>query len=124
MQNTFTPSKDLKVQQHLIDTMMFHEAQFEIVIAVRDLVFGSQPDIWEKMMYGGIMFSVGEFKQCGIYISQNHVSLEFSKGYLLSDPNVILEGIGHTRRHIKLHNLEEVESKRVIEFLAQLKEIF
>ena len=124
MQDTFTHSKDSKVQQYLLDTMMFNERQFEIVIAVRDLVFSSQPDIWEKMMYGGIIFSVDETKQCGIYVSQKHVSLEFSKGYLLSDPNGILEGFGHTRKHIKLHNLEEVETKGVLEFLAHLKEIF
>ena len=123
MKDFFTPSKDPKVQQHLFDMMMFHEAQFNIVIAVRDLVFASQPGIWEKMMYGGIMFSVGEVKQCGIYIRKNHISLEFSKGYLLSDANEILEGVGHTRRHIKLHNLEEIETKEVASFLAQLSNI-
>ncbi len=120
MTNSFTPSKDSKVQQHLIDTMMFHEAQFEIVIAIRDLVFASQADIWEKMMYGGIMFSVGETKQCGVYVSKNHVSLEFSKGYLLTDPNQILKGVGHTRRHIKLITIEDIESKQAVSFLAQL----
>ena len=120
MTNSFTPSKDPKVQQHLLDTMMFHEVQFNILIAVRDLVFGSHSDIWEKMMYGGIMFSVGEAKQCGVYVSKNHVSLEFSKGYLLTDPNQILEGVGHTRRHIKLKTVEDIESKQVVSFLAQL----
>ena len=38
----------------------------------------------------------------------DHVSLAFTEGRFLDDPDTILEGSGKTRRHIKLHRVEDI----------------
>ncbi|NRA87903.1 MAG: DUF1801 domain-containing protein, partial [Rhizobiales bacterium] len=49
-------------------------------------------------MYGGLVFELEEGNRKtsigGVFISRNHVSFEFSNGYLLKDDDKILEGGG------------------------------
>jgi len=65
------------------------------------------------------MFSL-EGEIAGIFSYKNHVSLEFSRGHELSDPEQILEGNGKFRRHIKLQTFEQIKEKQLKFFIAQL----
>ena len=72
-----------------------------IVASLRKIVFEHFPQATERMMYGGIVcFLEGEMIT-GIFVSKNHVSQEFGRGYLMSDPSKHLEGNGKYRRHLK-----------------------
>ncbi len=44
------------------------------------------------------MFSLDE-DFGGLFVRKRHISFEFGKGFLMDDPNKILEGKGKYRRH-------------------------
>ena len=100
--------------------MTYNNNWFPVVLEIRKIILESSSQIQEKIMYGGIMFTIENINICGIYVSKNHVSLEFSKGYLLEDKNKILEGVGHTRRHIKIQTIDDIETKKVVGFVSGL----
>ena len=81
------------------------------------------PGAGRRPMYGGIVFErqAGNHQTmvCGHFIYKSHVSLEFSNGYLLEDPDGVLEGKGKYRRHIKLTESSEVAGKPVRAMLEQ-----
>lgn len=116
-------SKDPKITKHLNDMIMFQGDMFLIIIKLREMILGLDLNMNEKVMYGGIMFTLGDVKQCSIYASKKHVSIEFGKGYMLENKNDALEGVGHTRRHIKLFTIDDIENKDISFFLNQLKTI-
>ncbi len=111
-------TKDERVQKFLEEIGMFDEEKLNILLKLREIVFEEFPDVQEKMMYGGIMFSIdADFG--GIFVSKKHISFEFSKGYRFSDPEELLEGTGKFRRHLKIRSLSDVEAKNVIFFVKQ-----
>lgn len=81
------------------------------------------PGAGRRPMYGGIVFEreAGNHKTmvCGHFVYKSHVSLEFSNGYQLDDPDSVLEGKGKYRRHIKLTNLSDISAKTVRSMLEQ-----
>jgi len=81
------------------------------------------PSAGRRPMYGGIVFELesGNHKTmiCGHFVYKNHVSLEFSNGYLLRDPEGVLEGKGKYRRHIKLTGQSDIGDKFVRSMLEQ-----
>ncbi len=90
----------------------------QIVEASRKLVFENFPKTTERMMYGGILFSLDE-DFGGVFAYKNHVSFEFSIGFKFKDPDHLLEGNGKFRRHLKMKILQEVESKKLNFFVKQ-----
>jgi len=92
--------------------------KYELVQAIRNLILQHHPLVKERVMYGGIMFSLAE-DFSGVFVSQNHVSLEFSQGFLLQDPKNILEGTGKFRRHLKIVNAADIKQKKVEFFIGQ-----
>ncbi len=54
--------------------------------------------------YGGLLFTLKPEKKegqfCGVFLSSKHAKLSFGKGYLLDDPESMLQGNGKYRRHI------------------------
>ncbi len=98
----------------------------EIADAVKELVVDLDPDTRILPKYGGEVFApdpdapkaiVG-----GVFIYKDHVSVEFSEGAGLDDPNGHLEGGGKARRHVKLRSLTDIEAKTVRAFLKQALE--
>ena len=71
------------------------------------------------MMYGGILFSVDSEMFSGLFAYSKHVSLEFSNGYLMEDVNNHLEGKGKFRRHLKILERKDIETKDVEGFVKQ-----
>jgi hypothetical protein len=54
-----------------------------------------------------------------VFASAQYVSLEFTKGIDLGDPNQMLEGASKVRRHIKLRSLGDFVAKDCQTFLVQ-----
>ncbi|MEM7433385.1 MAG: DUF1801 domain-containing protein [Pseudomonadota bacterium] len=94
-----------------------------ITEAIDEIIRDVCPTAGSRPMYGGMIFEreLGNHgtSVCGHFIYKQHVSLEFSNGAELKDPDSILEGKGKYRRHIKLRDLADIEEKNVREFLRQ-----
>jgi hypothetical protein len=75
-----------------------------------------------RTMYGGTVYEtragVPSTLVCGVFIYKSHVSLEFSEGTSLKDPDKLLEGKGKKRRHIKLRVLKDIGDRNVAGFLT------
>ena len=113
-------SSDERVQKFLADTSEVDGEKHSILQACRKIVFATNPQTGERMMYGGIMFSIEENDFGGIFASKKHVSFEFNNGYEMDDPNGFLEGSGKYRRHLKLKSIGDVRSKKVEFFVKQV----
>lgn len=111
-------SENKEVEKFLRELKEFDAEKYTIVESARQIVFGVYPKVAERIMYGGIMFSL-EKDFGGLFVSKNHVSFEFSNGYQFKDPKRVLEGAGKYRRHVKLRSLSDVKDKDVTSFVSQ-----
>ncbi len=111
-------SKDEPVQSFLEDVLMIDSEKHEILQKLRNIVFSIYPKTNERMMYGGIMFSI-EDDFGGLFIRKKHISFEFSSGTKMDDPDNILEGTGQFRRHLKIRSLTDIKDKKVEFFVKQ-----
>ncbi len=111
-------SNNTKVQQLLDDLRVTDSEKYALLQALREVVIGCCPTLSERIMYGGIMFSVSE-DFGGLFVYKKHISFEFNQGYRFTDPNAWLEGKGKFRRHIKLVSIGDIERKQVEYFVAQ-----
>lgn len=110
--------KNEQVEKHLEDIMMLNEEQYSIIQEMRKIVFTVHPKTDERIMYGGIMFSL-EDDFGGIFTRKNHISFEFGHGFLFDDPDKLLEGGGKFRRHLKIRSSTDIAEKRVSFFVKQ-----
>lgn len=111
-------SKDERVNTFLEETNMLNCEQFNILQKLRGMVFKIYPKIDERMIYGGIMFSL-EDDFGGIFVRKNHISFEFGNGFKMKDPKNLLEGTGKFRRHLKIKALSDIQDKNVDYFVKQ-----
>jgi len=116
------PCKNPLVQEFLDEMKEFNLEQYQILQALRSLVASCHDLLEERMMYGGIMFSLEE-DFGGIFPRKKHISFEFSQGYLLKDPEAILEGKGKFRRHLKIREMADLEEKKILFFVRQAVEL-
>jgi len=95
-----------------------------IVAAVEEQLAQHLPDAVAREMYGGTMMELvpGDHatRLCGYFVHKAHVSVEFSFGATLDDPDAVFEGRGKFRRHLKLKSNEDIEAKGLRFFLQQL----
>jgi hypothetical protein len=77
--------------------------------------------------YGGVVVESipgnTESQFMGYFIYEKHTSIEFSYGADLSDPYKVLEGTGKKRRHIKLVDVQDIQTKHVREMIAKAYEL-
>ena len=106
------------VRRFLEDVETTNEVGFEILQSVRELVYEHYPDAREEVKYGGLVFSL-EAVFTGIFVHENHVTLEFSHGATFDDPDGLLEGEGKHRRHLTLESSADVRRERVEPFVEQ-----
>lgn len=96
----------------------------QITNTVDAMILEMRPEIGRRAMYGGVVFELEPGTHstlvCGHFINKSHVSVEFSQGYQLKDPDGLLEGKGKFRRHLKLRSLDDIESKKLAFFLKQV----
>ncbi len=103
-------SKNIEVQKLLDDWESVDLEKYQIVEALRKVVFEIVPTVSERVIYGGVMFALaGDFG--GVFVSKNHVSFEFSRGFEFEDPQKVLEGSGKYRRHLKFRSIDDVAKK-------------
>ncbi len=114
-------SNNTKVQSFLEDIELTDHDKFLMLEKMRAIVFRCLEGMTERMMYGGIMFTLGDDDFGGLFVRKNHISFEFSNGYLMEDPSKMLEGKGKYRRHIKIRTMDDIESKRVEYFVKQVR---
>lgn len=107
-----------RIETLLNDIRSLNEEHFAIADKLRQLALAANPDVAEEVKYGGILFSIAGSPFCGIFSYAKHVSIEFSHGATLPDAECSLAGNGKYRRHLKLHTVEDIESKRVESFIA------
>ena len=86
-------SRNSAVQTFLDQTAHAEPEKFAILQALRQIVFDIYPAVEERIMYGGIMFSVEEKDFGGLFLRKNHISFEFGNGHSMKDPENHLEGI-------------------------------
>jgi len=110
----------IEVQDFINKIMMLDNNKYQILEALRKKVFKLYPTAKERMMYGGIIFSLTD-DFGGVFVYTNHVSFEFGYGYKLNDPEKLLEGKGKYRRHLKINSLDSIQLKKIDFFLSQIK---
>lgn len=111
-------SKNEKVQKFLDEIESIDAEKFRILEELRDIVLTQYPEVNERMMYGGIMFSL-EDDFGGLFVRKQHISFEFGNGFTMKDPKKVLEGAGKFRRHLKIGSLADIEDKEVDFFVKQ-----
>ena len=112
-------SKDKKVQNFLNDIRILNDDKFSILQKLRGMVIQQFPEVGERIMYGGIMFSLEE-DFGGVFVYKKHISFEFGNGATMKDPKGLLEGSGKLRRHLKFSSLSDINDKDVVFFLKQI----
>jgi hypothetical protein len=97
----------------------------EIIERLKGVILMVEPNVAFVKKYGGLIVesNPGQPKShfCGIFAYTRHVSLEFTQGSHLEDPDQILEGSGKYRRHIKISRLTDITERRCEEFLRQAR---
>ncbi len=95
----------------------------QITEIINEIILDLCPDFVLVPKYGGMMIEViaGDEKSQigGYFFYKARMSLEFSNGADLDDPNKYLEGGGKFRRHIKIYNANDIETKKFRTFLLQ-----
>lgn len=111
---------DTRVEEFVHELEAASAEQAQIVEMVRETYARIKPDIEERFIYGGIGFFLNGELAGGVYAYKKHVSVVFSRGNELSDPDGVLEGGGKFRRHIKVLEADDVRSKNVEFFVDQM----
>ncbi|NOQ75961.1 MAG: DUF1801 domain-containing protein [Crocinitomix sp.] len=112
-------SKNKQVQGFIDELLSVDNEKYSTLNSMRDLVFKNYQTVVERIIYGGIMFSVNAEDFGGLFVRKNHISFEFVKGFLMKDPNLFLEGNGKYRRHLKIKSIDDIQNKNVELFLKQ-----
>lgn len=115
-------SLDIATQKFIDSIEVLDSTKYQILQKLREIVFENYPNSKERMMYGGILFSLDD-DYGGVFVYKNHVSFEFSNGYTFDDPKKVLEGGGKYRRHVKFKSIDDVETKQVDFFVKQIIKI-
>ncbi len=110
-------SDDDKVDRFLNDIKFQSPEIFEILTLIRKIFHDANSSLFEDVKYGGLVFTLSNTLIGGIFVYAKHISIEFSFGAEFTDPDKILEGKGKKRRHIKIHAIQDIEKKKVENFV-------
>ena len=108
-----------EIERFIEDISFVDEEKGKMLISLRKIILKINPDSQEEIKYGGLVFNTNKKLICGIFIRKNHVSLELSFGFLMSDPDKYLEGNGKFRRHIKFFNTKDIKNKKIAFYVSQ-----
>jgi len=117
------PYSSTKVADFINDIQSLSADSYEMVIKLRDSFFSCDANLTEDIKYGGLVFFKGKDLISGIFCYKQHISIEFSHGSKLTDPNSVLEGKGKARRHIKVKTMHDIEEKNVTRYIQKMIEI-
>ena len=108
-----------KISNFLQDTLFMSEDKGEIVISLRKLILEIAPDAKQEIKYGGLVFFIDSRLICGIFVRKNHISVEFTNGAEMQDPENFLEGGGKYRRHLKIFEYDDIKNKKAGYYIKQ-----
>ncbi|VAW47784.1 hypothetical protein MNBD_GAMMA04-1530 [hydrothermal vent metagenome] len=111
-------SGSTKIDEFLEDIQFQSSEKFEILKSVRKIFNDVNPQLDEEIKYGGLVFNLSNTLTGGVFVYAQHISIEFSFGAELADPDKILEGKGKKRRHIKIRQIQDIQEKKVKGFVA------
>ena len=106
-----TKSNIRKVSAFIHDLQAHAGDRYEIVKAIREIILKKNLEFDESIKYGGIVYQKNSELLAGVFVYKNHVTLELGRGHELDDTYSVLEGKGKYRRHIKFHQLSDVDEK-------------
>jgi len=88
--------------------------QKEIIRKLRRIFLKTLPNCKEKMTWGVVVF--GEDK---LYIAsmKNRVHVGFAITGLSKEEIKLFEGNGKTMRHIKIHSLDDIDEKKLVQLI-------
>jgi hypothetical protein len=112
-------AKSEQVQQLLEEFSLIEPGKYKMLLILRDMILSTYPETEERVMYGGIVFFMRGVMYSGLFVRKNFITLEFSEGFQMIDPNGFLEGKGKFRRHLKIFKQEDIEGKAVGELIEQ-----
>ncbi len=112
----------VKIDNFLHDIQSLSEEKFTLLVSIRKIFNEVHAGLVEDIKYGGLVFSLSNTLIGGIYVYEKHLSIEFSHGAELSDPDHTLEGKGKKRRHIKIYLMGDIGEKKVDYFVRQVLE--
>lgn len=115
-------NKEKKVKEFLEQYNTMDHEKYVLLLELRKRVSMKRPDVSERIIYGGIMFSLKE-DLGGIFPYKNHVTFEFGNGYLFRDPDNSLKGGGKFRRHLKFESPADIENSNIDFFIDQMFEL-
>ncbi len=107
-----------KIDEFLEDIQFQSPEKFESLKSIRKIFQDANPELDEGIKYGGLVFNLSNTLMGGIFVYSEHISIEFSFGAELADSERILEGKGKKRRHIKIRKIQDIQDKRVKNFIA------
>lgn len=108
-----------RVEKFIQDILSVDKEKGEVVIFLQKMILKICPEALQEVKYGGIVFNVGSELISGIFVSKNHISLEFGQGAKMQDPENMLEGVGKYRRHLKFMNMSDITRKDAKPFITQ-----
>ena len=111
-------SGNAKIDGFLEDIQVQSPEKYEALKSIRQIFNDANPKLDEEIKYGGLVFNLSNTLMGGIFVYSEHISIEFSFGAELADPDKILEGKGKKRRHIKIRRIEDIQEKKVENFVA------
>ena len=88
--------------------------QKTIINAIREIFRKTLPTSEEKMRWGVITYSQGKFY---IAAMKNRVHVGFAITGLSEDEISLFEGSGKTMRHIKIHELDDIDEKKMVDLI-------
>ena len=96
----------------------------ELALKLRDLVFEIDPHVVEQIDLPAHLLAYGYAKtythlMCVIILYKDYINLGFPRGVDLPDPEGLLEGTGKKARHVKIRDLEQIESPEVAALIQE-----
>jgi hypothetical protein len=92
--------------------------QKEICARLRRIIRKTLPDAKEEMKWGVPAYSGGK---CYFVALKTHVNLGFSLKDMGKEGLAMLEGGGKTMKHIEIASLKDVDEKKIMKLLGELK---
>jgi hypothetical protein len=88
--------------------------QKEILLKVREIFLKTLPNCEEKKAWGVVAFAGGKFY---IAAMKNRVHVGFAINGLNKEEIGFFGGSGKTMRHIKIHSLDDIDEKKLVELI-------
>ena len=108
-----------RIESFIQDVSSIDEEQSKNLVFLRKTILKIRPATQEEIKYGGLVFNVDTKLICGIFTRKKHISLEFSFGMMISDPDKHLEGKGKYRRHLKIFDKKDIKNKMIESYVNQ-----